>query len=136
MICAVCLLEKAWLSDHYEAEYILHTTAHRHRAGYPCLQLYSPTFSCFCIWRITGVSGVLSGSIYRTYSAPQVLLGVEVDMFYLTFLLFCKQGLWTITLGTGIGRTRLDTFACRYEHNDISGSWEIERDDGICSYNE
>jgi hypothetical protein len=44
MICAVCLLGKAWLSDHYEAKYILHTTAHRHRAGYPCLQLYPPTF--------------------------------------------------------------------------------------------
>jgi len=94
-----------------------------------------PTLSCFMYPAITGVSGVLSGSIYRTYSAPQVLLGVEVDMFY-PLLLFCKQGLWTITLGTGIGRTRLDTFACRYDHYDISGIWEIGRDDGICSYNE
>jgi hypothetical protein len=36
---------------------------------------------------ITGVTGVLSGSIYRTYSAPQVLLGVEVDMFFITFVI-------------------------------------------------
>jgi hypothetical protein len=36
---------------------------------------------------ITGVSGVLSGSIYRTYSAPQVLLGVEVGMFFITFVI-------------------------------------------------
>jgi hypothetical protein len=87
MICAVCLLGKAWLSDHYEAKYILHTTAHRHRAGYPCLQLYPPHLFLIPYLAITGVTGVLSGSIYRTYSAPQVLLGVEVDMFFITFVI-------------------------------------------------
>ena len=51
-----------------------------------------PTFFfIFCILAITGVTGVLSGKHLQNPLGPQVLLGVEVDMFY-RFCHSCKHG--------------------------------------------